>query len=240
MFSAHVLNIGIAVALPTVLLLALDQNFATDSFLELTWRCCKGFVALSWSVGLLLSLVLVHISGAYWYSFSKLPLSVTPHRAGLVLIVAAVLFGAVVGMIIVLSFVTFWRTLKGGAVRCHLTLVLLTAIFHTATAVAGGAALLLPLAGHSTPGLELSCFLCWWSFLSFICWHPWLICLPRRIIRESAMTLLRGHPWLERILAHISWLGNARTLSPSPSPRPEPAVRLELAPGRRHRLKYQK
>lgn len=240
MFSAHVLNTGLAVSLPTVLLLALEQSLAGTGWSlqeELTWRRTRGFVVASWSVGVLLSLALVHGGGAFWYSFYKLPLAVPPGRAGMVLTGAAVVLGAVVGMTVVVFFVSIWRTLKGGAVRRRLILEIAKAFLHVVTAGTGVAALMLPLGGTSVPRLELAHFLCWWGFLSSVCWHPWLLCLPRRDVRGAVMALVgeRRHPWLERLLALGSWVGDAATPSPPPSPRPPSPPRHKLAPGRRHR-----
>lgn len=240
MFSVHVLNTGLAASLASSLLLALERSLAGTGWSlqeELTWRRTRGFVVASWSVGVLLSMALVYGGGAFWYSFYKLPLAVPPGRAGMVLTGATVILGAVVGMTVVMVFISLWRMFRAGAVRRRLVLEITKAVLHVVTAGAGAAALMLPLDGTSVPHLELAHFLCWWGFLSSLCWHPWLLCLSRRDVRAAVMTLAgeRRHPWLERLLAPGSWVGDAATPSPPPSPRPPPPPRHKLAPGRRHR-----
>ena len=242
MLSAHVLNAGCVVSMPTVLLLALEQCLAlsgTSLREELTLRRTRGFVAASWSFGVLVSVALVYGSGAFWYSFYKLPLSVPAGEAGAILSGAALVLGLTSAATVILSCVAVWRTLGGrgmGGIHHRTVTVVVTAVFHLVSAGAAGSAFLLPLTGDSRPHMEGTRCLCWWGFLASTCWHPWLLSLPHRYFRESAMALAARCrlSWLGRLLGIMAPVPVAPSppLSPRPPPRPLP----KLAPGRRHRF----
>lgn len=239
--SAHALNMGCMVSLPTVLLLTLERCLALRGRSlqeELTMGRTLCFVVASWSLSVLMSVVLVYGGGSFWYSFYKLPLSIPPGELGLILAGTAAVMALLSGVTIVVSFVAVWRKFRGGAVggthrHAVPTRELLTAVLHLVSAGAAASALLLGLTGIPSPHLEGTRSLCWWGFMFFTCWHPWLLSLPRPHYREAAMALVGR--------CRRSWLGGTPAPgsvapSPPPSPRPPPRPGPKLAPGIRHRF----
>lgn len=242
--SAHVLNVGCLVSLPTVLLLAVERCLArsgTSLQEELTLGRTRGFVVASWSLSVLWSVALVYGGGSFWYSFYKLPLSIPPGKLELIHAGTATVLALLSGATVVVSFVAVWRKFRGGAVggthrRAVPTRELLTAVLHVVCAGAAASALLLGLAG--TPGLHLEGIrsLCWWGFMFFTCWHPWLLSLPRRHYRKAAMALAGRCQRLWDWRLGGTPAPDSATPSPPPSPRPPPRPGPKLAPGIRHRF----
>ncbi|XP_045132807.1 uncharacterized protein LOC123517042 [Portunus trituberculatus] len=242
--SAHVLNVGCMVSLPTVLLLALERCLALNGKSlqeQLTMGCTRGFVVASWSLGVLVSMALVYGGGSFWYSFYKLPLSIPPGEPGMILAGVAVVLALLSGATVVVSFVALWRKFRGGAVggthrHAVPTRELLTALLHLGSAGTATSALLLGLTGIPSPYLEGARSVCWWGFLSFTFWHPWLLSLPHHHYRKAAMALADKcrRSWHCR-LGGIPLPGSG-TPSPPPSPRPPPRPGPKLAPGIQHRF----
>ncbi|XP_071550517.1 uncharacterized protein [Panulirus ornatus] len=170
----------------------------------------RGFIIVTWTLSLLVSLVLMSngdgmIVGLR-YSFNKLIIGSSPRSTKILLPSAMALLAIVCLLTGGFSVQAVRKHFEGKAQRaieveegtetdldqggdqsCHSTVnMVLTAVFYIGSTLMGGLACVLHLSAARFAHVELICYLCWWVFLGSPAWNPWLYNLPSQQFRNYA------------------------------------------------------
>lgn len=218
-FSAVVMSLCSIITLVNMFALSLERFLLAIEFVQwknvITRPRVKGFVIVSWTLSLLVSLVL----GANWdgrfvilrYSFDKLPFGVSPEGTEIKLPAVTVSMGILFLLTGVLSvqYVRNYRKKReriaaeldnlgelssdqSGDQSHHVTVTMIfMAISSIYSALMGGLACLLHLSALRFAHVELVRYLCWWVFLGASTWNSWLFVLPSQEFRSDAAAVLK-------------------------------------------------